>query len=1081
MFHFLLVAVLIFFYQSSYGTTLGTGHNFSYNYTGQSSYGAALDPDDCTCIFSQTANDVVLNPDCSWKCLIKESNPLNCFLQSIRSCPLRLFRFINGTSSQFSQLLMFNHPTQKNDFHIRFRVTKQVLQDFAITADYAQVSVAFFPKRKQSSELFLKEYNLVYTFDWVGEEPTPLEEEYWPPIEVPENIRVYYENAPFGKAEVSPYIYVYFNPPSNGTKPSCYEATCYGTDDITACDRRINGTENSNAAFPYQFPIKSSCGSQSNNEDPLMINIPWEQIGNVACVKCQIRGHCQYNRSNMLTGPWSEPFFVSTSTSMHPPKLLISHLNYWGYKNQSLRYIIDIDGIFSLAAKNKTKWKEAMFVDYDSFGNIYSDERMFCLDWIGQYKYSVSKCGSASCIYRENYQPINLQSSYFNAHSPSGQLVYKTGQRIGRLLCSPQQDSIFFTEATGKRWQLNFIKRTSMVDGPVKDLKPLCNTSFDSSTFAFDWKNTTKEMTSIFIATTAGIQQMMIDKSGKEECIILEVLPRSRFPNETGEIAFLESDWVYLYFSNGSSNINLYSWREDTIEVIIVSFWDTMLANTQDMDEISGFWPLINITDMKIFTPPARPFAPSSCTFPSAVNITKPQMQSNSTAFVEIQFLWNDSVDCQQFPIPPIVIYFTCLNDTGDEINCDIIDITGDNEINCDIEQFQVANQLTVTRSNRLNLSLSNLPWNQYVVFKVAASPIYSKAYKTTPKSANVTFCTKFLDKNSSIIYWPFIIVIIFTVVGAVGTVWFLKRRKREEYVGDVNLIQSKDLEWDKYIAKGHFGEVWRGTLVNRSKDSATKTRISVAIKQPRNEESRKGLLQEVILIAHLQHENIIRVLGICMHTRTPSEQSVQRQISKLPVLVLEYMNGESCSTYFVNNYKNLSLQSVFLVAQNILKACVYLEFNKYVHRDIAARNCLLEINLQTSQIVKAKLSDFGLARDVSDNGLYKPAKNEVFSRRSTSPEGWNGCYSSKSDVWSYGLFMWELFTMLENGTLAFPYENIRQEHLKEAICTPGHVQVKPNNCPTTVFDMMKTCWNIDPIKRPSFADLEKGFVIQFE
>ncbi len=139
-----------------------------------------------------------------------------------------------------------------------------------------------------------------------------------------------------------------------------------------------------------------------------------------------------------------------------------------------------------------------------------------------------------------------------------------------------------------------------------------------------------------------------------------------------------------------------------------------------------------------------------------------------------------------------------------------------------------------------------------------------------------------------------------------------------------------------------------------------------------------------------------------------------------------------------------------------------YLSQQKYVHRDLAARNCLLDSKL------RVKIADFGLSRDIYEKDYYRIEKNVCkLPVKWMSPESiQKQIFNTKTDVWSYGVLVWELLT---RGIT--PYPKIKNKyifrHLKE-----GNRLPKPKYCPKSIYVILRECWSQNPIERPSFANI---------
>uniref|UniRef100_A0A3B4AX92 Protein kinase domain-containing protein n=1 Tax=Periophthalmus magnuspinnatus TaxID=409849 RepID=A0A3B4AX92_9GOBI len=144
----------------------------------------------------------------------------------------------------------------------------------------------------------------------------------------------------------------------------------------------------------------------------------------------------------------------------------------------------------------------------------------------------------------------------------------------------------------------------------------------------------------------------------------------------------------------------------------------------------------------------------------------------------------------------------------------------------------------------------------------------------------------------------------------------------------------------------------------------------------------------------------------------------------------------------------------------DVCQGMEYLENNSFIHRDLAARNCLVN----DSMVVK--VSDFGMTRYVLDD-QYTSSSGAKFPVKWSPPEVFNFCkYSSKSDVWSFGVLMWEVFT---EGRMPFEQNS---NHEVVTMVMHGHRLYRPKLASEIIYGLMQKCWHERPDKRPSFKEL---------
>ncbi|CAG7823667.1 unnamed protein product [Allacma fusca] len=257
--------------------------------------------------------------------------------------------------------------------------------------------------------------------------------------------------------------------------------------------------------------------------------------------------------------------------------------------------------------------------------------------------------------------------------------------------------------------------------------------------------------------------------------------------------------------------------------------------------------------------------------------------------------------------------------------------------------------------------------------------------------------------------------------------------------------LNNDDVELIEKIGKGNFGDVYKASY-NGQLVAVKTCKVSLP------DEQKKKFLQEGRILKQYQHPNIVRLVGIC--------------VQKQPIMiVMELVSGGSLLTH-------LKSKGVTLSSRNLAKMCLdaaagmkYLEEKGCIHRDLAARNCLLDTN------DSVKISDFGMSREekeytVSDGMKQIPIKW-------TAPEALNyGKYTSLSDVWSYGILMWEIFS---RG--ATPYQGMTNSKSREMV-EAGYRMPAPDGMPDLIYQLMARCWQYEPEQRPRFSEIHSELVV---
>ncbi|XP_016413769.1 tyrosine-protein kinase ITK/TSK-like [Sinocyclocheilus rhinocerous] len=203
-------------------------------------------------------------------------------------------------------------------------------------------------------------------------------------------------------------------------------------------------------------------------------------------------------------------------------------------------------------------------------------------------------------------------------------------------------------------------------------------------------------------------------------------------------------------------------------------------------------------------------------------------------------------------------------------------------------------------------------------------------------------------------------------------------------------------------------------------------------------------------------------LLIVCLHRKLSHNKLVQLYgvvTQRSPIyLVFEFMEN-GCLTDFLRARKGSFSQEVLLgMCLDVSEGMAYLESSNFIHRDLAARNCLV------SEDNVVKISDFGMTRFVLDD-QYTSSFGSKFPVRWSSPEVIKfGKYSSKSDVWSFGVLMWEVYS---EGRV--PYDSRSNAEVVETL-NAGLRLLRPRLCPQSVYELMQWSWKEKPEDRPSFA-----------
>ncbi|XP_055027857.2 proto-oncogene tyrosine-protein kinase ROS isoform X2 [Misgurnus anguillicaudatus] len=272
-------------------------------------------------------------------------------------------------------------------------------------------------------------------------------------------------------------------------------------------------------------------------------------------------------------------------------------------------------------------------------------------------------------------------------------------------------------------------------------------------------------------------------------------------------------------------------------------------------------------------------------------------------------------------------------------------------------------------------------------------------------------------------------------------------------------------LKLQRLLGSGAFGEVYEAITVGSQLTAGVMPEMRVAVKTLRSgasEYEKVEFLKEAHLMSQFTHTNILRLLGVCL-------------LNEPHYLILELMEGGDLRSYLrgarpTNNHRELlNLTSLLDISLDASKGCAYLERKRFVHRDIASRNCLVSVKSYTDPNRVIKIGDFGLARDVYKNDYYRKKGEGLFPVRWMSPESLtDGIFNKYSDVWAFGVLLWEIMTL---GKL--PYPTYTNHEVLSYINAGGRLPL-PTGCPKSLYNLMMDCWKKGPNERPSFQDLQE-------
>ncbi|XP_059956952.1 muscle, skeletal receptor tyrosine-protein kinase isoform X4 [Mesoplodon densirostris] len=281
------------------------------------------------------------------------------------------------------------------------------------------------------------------------------------------------------------------------------------------------------------------------------------------------------------------------------------------------------------------------------------------------------------------------------------------------------------------------------------------------------------------------------------------------------------------------------------------------------------------------------------------------------------------------------------------------------------------------------------------------------------------------------------------------------------------------NIEYVRDIGEGAFGRVFQARAPGLLPYEPFTMVAVKMLKEEASADMQADFQREAALMAEFDNPNIVKLLGVCA-------------VGKPMCLLFEYMAygdlneflrsmsphpGRSLSPSDLPRGAQasspgpppLSCAEQLCIARQVAAGMAYLSERKFVHRDLATRNCLVGENMVV------KIADFGLSRNIYSADYYKANENDAIPIRWMPPESiFYNRYTTESDVWAYGVLLWEIFSY---GLQ--PYYGMAHE---EVICyvRDGNILSCPENCPLELYNLMRLCWSELPADRPSFTSIHR-------
>ena len=284
--------------------------------------------------------------------------------------------------------------------------------------------------------------------------------------------------------------------------------------------------------------------------------------------------------------------------------------------------------------------------------------------------------------------------------------------------------------------------------------------------------------------------------------------------------------------------------------------------------------------------------------------------------------------------------------------------------------------------------------------------------------------------------------------------------------------ITSDNIKEKKELGIGNFGQVILATTNGLSlkdmqlskRDENQDISIPVAVKKLKPNPShiqQEAFNKETKFMSQVRHPNVVRILGVCNHDPAfvMMEYVQEGDLYQFLQRFTEILETPSNNT-------QISTSTVVYMASQIASAMKYLASLEFIHRDIATRSCLVGTNFTV------KVADLGINLKHYQSHYYQVQGNRLLPIRWMATECFSGKFSEKSDVWAFGVTMWELFSLAKDK----PYPHLSDEEVIQNALKRRYNQFpsKSEACPLPVYEIMEKCWIIDMKNRATFHDLHE-------